>query len=100
MLETKERLHSYFDKESNYPKADNHEDKRENGDPADKRYRELIQAKQTCLLLHLKKKLKKLKIEDIEQEYWKLIKTKAKPPSENKTIADLKGHRTSFNLYF
>ena len=50
--------------------------------------------------MKFEKKLKKLKIEDIEQEYWKLIKTKAKPPSENKTIADLKGHRTSFNLYF
>ena len=61
-------MHSYFDKESNYPKADNDEDKRENRDPADKRYRELIQAKQTCLLLHLKK-FKTLKIEDIEQEY-------------------------------
>ena len=48
-------MHSYFDKESNYPEADNDEDKRENGDPADKRYRELIQAKQTCVLLHLKK---------------------------------------------
>ena len=55
LWETEERLHSYFDKESNYPKADNDEDKRENRDPADKRYRELIQAKQTCLLLHLKK---------------------------------------------
>ena len=65
LWETKERLHSYFDKESNYPKADNDEDKRENGDPADKRYRELIQAKQTCLFLHLKKL--NLKIEDKQQ---------------------------------